>query len=164
MAYDSSLGVRGWNRPASMRSRTVPVSAVASDEGHRGVARPVHRHEVAAADELVELEHVDVPALAGQRRVHDDEGVVLVAVHRGDEVPFPTGLHDHRVGMEPVAQDRLGRVVELGDVHPDEPVVALQQGVELRDVVLLEPGVGHPPGVHHRCGPTGAGRASGLSR
>jgi hypothetical protein len=104
--------------------------------------------KVVAPDELVELEQVDVPGRPGLRRVEDREHVVGVGVDPGDVVPLTAGLHRQRMEAEDLRQHLGGFGIAFGDVHPGEPVIALQQGLEVLDLVVLDAFGGHKAHIH----------------
>jgi hypothetical protein len=53
----------------------------------------MHRHQVAHAYELVQLDVVHVPVLSSFGRMQDDEHVVLVAMHLSDTVSLHGVVH-----------------------------------------------------------------------
>jgi hypothetical protein len=52
------------------------------------------------------------------------------------------------VEAEHLRQDPGGRLVAVGDVHPDQPVVAGQQCRQVLDRILLDAVIGHEANVH----------------
>jgi hypothetical protein len=108
----------------------------------------VHGDQVAATDELVELQQVDVPGNTRLRRVEDHEHVVGVGVDPRDVVALGAGPHGQRMEAKDLREDLGGLGVATGDVHPGEPVRALQQGLEILDLVVLDPVSGHPAHIH----------------
>ena len=86
------------------------------------------RDEVSPADELVELDVVDVSALALLRRVQDDEHVIGVDVDPGHVVALDAGLHRPRVESEHLREHVGGLLVAYGHVHPHEPPSAVEKG------------------------------------
>ena len=119
MAKDSSCGVAGRNRPRlEPAERRVGLDERLGRVDDR-VQRSVHRDEVVAPDDLVELEQVHVPGVAEQGRLGRDEHVVGVRVDGRHVVARAARLQHHLVAAE-VAQVGLGLVAPLGDVHPDE--------------------------------------------
>ena len=117
------------------------------------------RDEVALADELVELEAVDVAGLACERCVDDEEDVLVVGVDRGHEGALAAGAHDHGVGVEHPRQHGLVLVADLGQVDPDEAVATqLQQRLEICGRMVADPVPAHegdPHGLQGGTGPPG---------
>ena len=81
-AWANSDGVRGWMRPASSRAPQRVRVALHLTLVDLRVVRAVHRHQRVAADELPELQQVDVARPADERTVHEDEPMIGVAVER----------------------------------------------------------------------------------
>jgi hypothetical protein len=104
--------------------------------------------QVAAADELVQLDVVDVAALAELRGVQDDEDVVAVGAHLGHGVALDAGADGERVEVEHLRQNPGGLLVAGGDVHPHQPVVAGEQRRQVLDRMLLDAVVGHEANLH----------------
>src|SRR6266508_672461 len=109
------------------------------------VGGTMHGHQVPRADELVELEKVDLSGLTALRGVQDQEGVVGIHPGLGDLVALAAVTHGHRVEPEDLLQ-YLGRwVVALRDIEPDEAVFAFQQRRQVVDLAPLGQPRGHQP-------------------
>ena len=103
------------------------VSRNPASGGHAFTERPVDGHQVPLADELVQLEQVDVSRVAQQGRVEDDEQLAGVGVHHRDMGPFQAFLDGQRVEAEAIPQ-QLGRnSIAVRDVHPHEAVRPIEQ-------------------------------------
>jgi hypothetical protein len=81
---------------------------------------------IAGADELVQLDVVDMAARAQLGGVQDDEDVVAVGPDLGHGVALDTRLDRQGVKAEHLPQYPGGLLGAEGDVHPDQPVVAGQ--------------------------------------
>jgi hypothetical protein len=102
----------------------------------------------AGADELVQLDVVDVAARAQLGGVQDDEDVVAVGPHLGHGVALDTGLDRQGVEAEHLPQHLGGLLVADGDVDPDQPIVAGEQLLQLPHRMLLDSFIGHKANVH----------------
>ena len=71
------------------------------DAGRHG---PVRRHQVAAPDELIELDEMDMTRLAGLRRVEDDEQVIRVGMDLGEMAALEDVAEGQRVEPETLRQ------------------------------------------------------------
>ena len=112
--------------------------------------------QVAGADELVELDIVDVAALAQLGAVQHHEDVVTVGAHLGYGVTLDAGPAGQGVEAEHLRQDPGGRLVTDRDVDPDQPVIAGQQRRQVLDRMLLDAFIGHEVHVHPTCHLLGA--------
>jgi len=104
--------------------------------------------QVPGADELVQLDVVDVAARAQLGGMEDDEDVVAVGPNLGHGVALDTRLDGQGMEPEGLGQQPGGRLVADGDVDPDQPVVAGQQPLQLPDRMLLDAVIGHKANVH----------------
>jgi hypothetical protein len=104
--------------------------------GHSAVRRLVNGDEVAATDELVELEHVHVPAMGRERSVQDQEEVIGIGVDLRNGRGLEAISDCQRMEVEGVLEDAASSLVGLRQVDPDEPGVARQQ---LRHYVHVVP-------------------------
>src|SRR5512132_1043068 len=116
--------------------------------GDRRVDRAVDGDHIAGADELVELDVVDVAAGAELGGVQDHENVVTVGPDLGHGVALDAGLDGERVEAEDLPQHLDGLLVADRDVHPHQPVVAGEQLLQLSDRMLLDSFIGHEMNVH----------------
>ena len=116
----------------------------------RGVQRPVHGDQVVAADELVQLDVVDVTTLAELRCVQHGEHVVGVDVDLGHVVALDAIVHRDPVEAEHRRQHLDGDLVAGRDVDPDDGVLTVQQPRQLHDVVPLDTGIADHQNVHLR--------------
>ena len=121
------MGEDGWNRCCTIRSSTMAVSTQPCLRWHAFTERPVDGHQVPLADELVQLEQVDVFRVAQQWGVEDDEQLACVGVHHRDMGTFHTLLDGQGVETEAIPQ-QIGRDwIALRDVHPHETVRPIEQ-------------------------------------
>ena len=116
--------------------------------GDRRVHRAVDGDHIAGADELIQLDVVDVAALAEFGGVQDDEDVVAVGPDLGHGVPLDAGPDGEGMEAEDLRQHPGGHLVADRDVHPDQPIVAGQQPLQLLDRMLLDTFIGHETNVH----------------
>jgi hypothetical protein len=91
---------------------------------------------------------VDVAARAKLGGVQDDEDVVTVGPDLGHGVTLDAGTDRQGVEAEHLRQYLGGLLVALGDVDPDQPVVAGQELLQLPHRVLLDAFIGHEANVH----------------
>jgi hypothetical protein len=103
------------------------------------------------ADELVQLDVVDVAARAQLGGMEDDEDVVAVGPNLGHGVALDTRLDGQGMEPEGLGQQPGGRLVADGDVDPDQPVVAGQQRPQLLDRMLLDAVIGHKANLDSGC-------------
>jgi hypothetical protein len=89
---------------------------------HRGVDRSVHGHQIVGADELVQLDVVDVAALPVLGGVQDNEQVIGVRVDLGHAVAFDAVAYGESVEAEHIGQNPDGVAVTARDVNPDHGV------------------------------------------
>jgi len=82
--------------------------------GDRRVDRPVDGDHIAGADELVQLDVVDVAARAQLWGMQDHEEVVTVGAHLGYGVALDAGLDGQRVETEDFRQHPGGRLIADG--------------------------------------------------
>ena len=130
----------------------------------RRVQRPVHGDQVVAADELVQLDVVDVTALAELRCVQHGEHVVGVDVDLGHVVALDAVVHRDPVEAEHRRQHLDGDLVARRDVDPDDGVLTFQQPRQLHDVVPLDAGIADHQHVHLRHPPFRAQQRSRTPR
>jgi hypothetical protein len=103
---------------------------------------------IAGADELVQLDVVDVAARAQFGGVQDDEGVVAVGPDLGHGVALDAGSDGEGVEAEDLPQHLGGLLVADWDVDPDQPVVPGEQLLQLPHRMLLDAVIGHEVNVH----------------
>ena len=84
-------------------------------------------HEVPLADELVQLEQVDVFRVAQQWGVEDDKQLACVGVHHRDMGTFQAFLDGQGVEAEAIPQQIGRNSIALRDVHPHEAVRPIEQ-------------------------------------
>ena len=89
--------------------------------------RPVDRHEKPLADELVQLEQVDVFRVAEQGRVEDDKQLAGVSVHHREMGTFHAFLDGQGMEAEAIPQQIGSNSITLRDVHPHETVRPIEQ-------------------------------------
>ena len=116
----------------------------------RRVQRPVHGDQVVAADELVQLDVVDVTTLAELRCVQHGEHVVGVDVDLGHVVALDAIVHRDPVEAEHRRQHLDGDLVARRDVDPDDGVLTVQQPRQLHDVMPLDAGIADHQHIHLR--------------
>jgi hypothetical protein len=120
--------------------------------GDRRVDRAVDGDQIAGADELVQLDVMDVAAGAELGGVRDHEDVVAVGPDLGHGVALDTRLDRQGVEAEHLRQHLGGLLVADRDVHPDQPVVAGQQRRQVLNRMLLDAFLGYEanacPGRH----------------
>ena len=107
--------------------------------------------QIARADELIELDVVDVAAAAQLGGVQHDEDVVAVGAHLGHGVALDARPDGEGMEAEGLRQDPGGRFVTDRDIDPDQPVVAVQQGGEVLDRVLVDAFIGYQENVDSGC-------------
>jgi hypothetical protein len=73
-------------------------------DGDPGGHRTMDHYEIPTADELVELDEMDVPGFSGLRRVENDEQVIGVGVDLRQMAPFEDIPNGQRVETEAVRQ------------------------------------------------------------
>jgi hypothetical protein len=95
-------------------------------------------HQVAEADELVQLDVVHMPELRYLGRMQDDQHVVVVGVHLRETVSLDGVLHGHGTKPEHLRRHMVGLFVTGGNVHPDEAVLTLKQPLQLVDATILD--------------------------
>ena len=130
----------------------------------RRVQRPVHGDQVVAADELVQLDVVDVTTLAELRCVQHGEHVVGVDVDLGHVVALDAIVHRDPVEAEHRRQHLDGDLVARRDVDPDDGVLTVQQPRQLHDVVPLDAGIADHQHIHLRHPPFRAQQRSRTPR
>jgi hypothetical protein len=102
----------------------------------------------AGADELVQLDVVDVAARAQLGGMQDDEDVVAVGPDLGHGVALDAGTDRQGVEPEHLGQHLGGLLIADRDVDPDQPIVAGQQLLQLPYPMLLDAFIGHEANVH----------------
>jgi hypothetical protein len=102
---------------------------------------------ISRADELVELDVVDMATRAELRSVQHDENVVPVGAHLGHSVALHAGTDGQGVEAEHLRQHPGGLLVTDGDIDPYESVVAVEQLLQLPDRMLLDAFIGHEANV-----------------
>ena len=130
----------------------------------RGVQRPVHGDQVVAADELVQLDVVDVTTLAQLRCVQHGEHVVGIDVDLGHVVALDAIVHRDSVEAEHPRQRLDGDLVARRDVDPDDGVLTVQQPRQLHDVMPLDAGIADHQHIHLRHPPFRAQQQSRTPR
>src|SRR6478736_8305894 len=75
---------------------------------------------------------------AGLRRVQHQEQMIVVTMDLGHLVPMRRIPDRERMEPEDRTQRLLGPLVPHRHVHPDQPVVAGQQGGQLGSVIQLD--------------------------
>ena len=111
------------------------------------VQRAVDGDQEVRADDLVELEEVDVAGPAEERGVHGDEVVVGVAVHGRHVVAVPARVEHERVATDAL-EEPVHLVVPHRYVDPDETVLALEQDHHVVALLRVRPRGVHEPHVH----------------
>jgi len=94
----------------------------------------VHGDQEPLADDLVQLEQVNVPCRPLQRGVHGDVVLVAVAVHGRHVVAAAALVDDQRVAAQR-AEEALDLVVPGGHVDPHEAVAAPEQCLQAKPSV-----------------------------
>jgi hypothetical protein len=112
------------------------------------IDRSVNRHQVANADELVQLDVVHMPLLSYFRRMQDDEHVVVVGVHLWETVLLHGVLHGHGMKPEHLREHMHCLLVTGGNVHSYETVLTLEQLLQLVDATILDHAVANKTNVH----------------
>ena len=121
----------------------------------------VHGHQVPVADELVQLDGVNVPRGAGVGRVQDQEHVIGIHMHLRHLVALRAVLDCQRMEREHVAEHAFGRLVPGRDVQPHQ---AVRPGEQVRcrlDRMLRDPGRTDPSQRHVRASCRSACRGRG---
>ena len=85
------------------------------------------RHQVANAYELVQLDVVHVPVLPSFGCMQYDEHMVVVGVNLWNPVSLHRVLHGQGVKPEHLREHMLCLHVTVGNVHPYETVLTLEQ-------------------------------------
>jgi hypothetical protein len=122
--------------------------------GHRRVdrriQRPVHRHQIVRAEELVQFDVVHVPALSELRGVQHGEHVVLVEVDLRYVVAFQAVTDGDLVESEHLDQHLgIGRLAHR-DVDPDQRIAVLEQPGQVIDGIRFGTGLRYRVDVHAR--------------
>ena len=123
----------------------------------------MHRHEVVAAEELVQLDVVDVPMLPDLGRVQHREHVVVVDVDLGDVVAGDAVADGEIVKAEGLGQDLGVHPTTDRHVDPEHALVAREQLGELLGSTLLQARVIDQLHVHDHAPSTSSTRATPWS-
>ncbi|HWS33345.1 MAG TPA: hypothetical protein VN408_11440 [Actinoplanes sp.] len=83
----------------------------------------MHGDQVVPADELVDLQVVHVPAVAGFGCVQDYEHMIGIGVHLRHPVAFGAVLHRKAMKTEDLGEYAYGVGITVRNVHPHEAVV-----------------------------------------
>jgi hypothetical protein len=109
----------------------------------------VHRHEVVRPNELAQLSLLDLLAWLARDTLEHHEQVIAVGADLRHVVGLTTVAHGARVELEHVGEHVLGRIVDGGNIDPDEPVSAVEQVGEIVDGARLD-GVRRDPADAYR--------------
>jgi hypothetical protein len=97
------------------------------------------RHEIPTPDELVKLDEMDMPGLARLGRMKDHEQVILVGVDLGQMAALEDVAHREGVESEAIREGSGRLLVTRSDIHPNEAIVARDEGRHLRPGPILDP-------------------------